>query len=86
MWGGRVFPLPLEGREGALFSTGRTERPEDGMGRVAGDAGMATGARLAAEGGSRPVKAKLVSEGSVRGKIRGTWGPDDGGNATKWVA
>ena len=80
------IPLATGGCEGSFFSKVRAERPDDGTERVAGDAGMATGARLAAEGGSRPFKAELVSKGSVRGNMRGTLESNEGGNATLWVA
>ena len=85
-WVGRLSPVPLGDCEGSLCSKWRAERPEDGTERVAGDAGMATGARVVAGEGSRSSNAKLESEGSGRGNTRKAWGSDRGGRATLWVA
>ena len=80
--GGGLSPLPLGDCEGAFFSGRRAERLKDGTQRVAGDAGIATGARAVADGGSLSSNAKLESEGPGSGNTPTTCGSIRGGNAT----
>ena len=79
---GRLPPLPLGDCEGSLCSKRRAEHPEDGAERVAGDPGMATGARLVAVRGSRSSNAKLESEESGRCNARKAWRSNKGCSAT----